>query len=270
LRYASAYVILVLALCAPVNAQDSEDVPPSARQGGSAGIEILSGAEFQQLELEDGREIDKISVPLTARLTTGRLRFTAQMPYLRVSGPENVVVPSGPLGLPILVDPTRPAEVRTREGIGDARVGVAYDVGLPAINLSLNAGAKLPTASAEKGLGTGAADYWIGADVSTTLGAITPFAAVNYTKMGDGEGFELEDTISGQAGAALRLGSSTSAHLGYSYTEAASDVSPNEQRLFGGVNTAVAERISLGLYGSAGVAGPADVGAGISLGVGFN
>lgn len=93
---------------------------------------------------------------------------------------------------------------------------------------------------------------------------------VNYTKRGDGEGFELEDTISGQAGAAFRLGGSTSAHLGYSYTEAASDVSPNEQRLFGGVNAAVADRVSLGLYGSAGVEGPKDIGAGISLGVGFN
>lgn len=270
MRYAPAYVVPVLALCAPANAQDSEDLPPSARQGASAGIEVLSGVEFQQLELEDGREIDKVSLPLTARLTAGRLRFTAQLPYLRVSGPENVVVPSGPLGLPILVDPAQPAAVRTREGIGDARAGVAYDVGLSAINLSLNAGAKLPTASAEKGLGTGATDYWVGADVSTTLGAVTPFAGVSYTKMGDSESFELEDTLSGQAGAAFRLGGTTSAHLGYSYTEAASDVSPNEQRLFGGVNTAVAERVSLGLYGSAGVTGPADIGAGISLGVGFN
>jgi hypothetical protein len=252
-----------------LQAQSTDEPPASARQGGAAGVEVFSGVEFQQVELESGEQIDKFSVPITARVTAGRLRVTAQVPYLSVTGPENVVVPSGPLGLPILVDPTRPAEVRSREGIGDARIGMAYDLGIPAVDVSLNMGAKLPTASAETGLGTGQADYWVGADVSTSVGGIIPFAGISYTRVGDPEGFELRDTISGQAGAALRLGNSASAHLGYSYSERASDLSRSEQRLFGGVNAGVSERMSLGVYGSAGVAGPADIGAGVSLGIGF-
>lgn len=270
MRYMLACLVPLMTLSSPLRAQNSDSLPPAAQQGGSSRFEVFSGVEFQQIELKDGQDIDKLSVPVTARLTTSRLRITAQLPYTRVTGPGNVVAPSGPLGLPILVDPTQPAEVRSRDGLGDARVGVSYDLGIPRFNVSLNIGAKLPTASVEKGLGTGKADYWVGADMATTIGAVTPFAGVSYSKTGDPAGFELRDTVAGQAGAALRLSNSTSAHAGYSYSERASDLSHSQQRLFGGVNTAVGNGLSLGFYGSAGVNGPADIGAGVSLGIGLN
>lgn len=269
MRNRPIYLLPLLALCAPLHAQESERVPPSAQQNGGAAVDMFTGVEFQQLEVSDTEEVDKFSVPLTARLTKGPLRISAQLPYVRVKGPGNVVAPSGPLGLPILIDPTKPAEASTREGLGDLRVAASYDLPVSGLNVSLSSGAKLPTASAEKGLGTGEADYWVGTDVSTTVGAVTPFAGVAYTKAGDPEGFELRNTLSGQAGAALRLGSSMSAHLGYSYAEDAGQSAQDEQRVFGGVNTAVGTGLSLGFYGSAGVNGPANVGAGISLGIGL-
>ena len=269
LRHRPVYLLPLFALCMPLRAQQPEDVPPTVKRGEAAAVEVSAGAEFQRFEVSATENVDKFSVPLTARLTTGPLRISAQLPYVRITGPGNVVAPSGPLGLPILIDPTKPAEVSTREGVGDLRVGVAYDLPVPGLNVSLSSGAKLPTASAEKGLGTGETDYWLGTEFSTTLGAVTPFAGIAYTKAGDPDGFELRNTLSGQAGAALRLGSSTSAHLGYSYAEGASQSAQDEQRLFGGMNTAVGNGLSLGLYGSAGVNGPADVGAGVRLGIGL-
>ena len=270
MRNRPIYFLPLLALCAPLRAQQPEEVPPPpAQRGEAAALELSTGVEFQQLEVSDTEEVDKVSVPLTARLTAGPLRISAQLPYVRVTGPGNVVAPSGPLGLPLLIDPTKPAEVCTRQGVGDLRVGASYDLPVPGINVSLNSGAKLPTASAEKGLGTGETDYWVGTDVSATVGAVTPFAGIAYTKAGDPEGFELRNTLSGQAGAALRLGGSTSAHLGYSYAQDAGQLAEDEQRVFGGLNTAVGNGLSLGFYGSAGMNGPANVGAGISLGIGL-
>lgn len=269
MRYATAYALLFLVLPSPLKAQTSDDLPRSVRPELARGAEMLSTLEYQRFKLDGGVEIEKLTVPITGRLTVGRLRISAQLPYVRVTGPGNVVAPSGPLGLPILADPSRPAEIGSRSGLGDMSLGIAYDLGIPAVNASLNAGAKLPTASVKKGLGTGEADYWVGADVSTAVGAVTPFAGVHFTKMGDSANFELRDTISGQAGAALRLGRSTSAHMGYSYSQSSDDLSQDDQRLFGGINTALGKRMSLGIYGSTGVTGPADVGAGISLGVGF-
>jgi hypothetical protein len=269
LRYTPALIVPLAALCAPLHAQSSDDLPRQASHGPGSGLELVASGEFQEFELEDGQEVDTASAVATARLTTGRLRVTAQLPYMRVTGPANVVPPSGPLGLPILVDPTQPSEVRRREGLGDARFGVTYQLPVSALDLWLNAGAKLPTASVEKGLGTGEADYWMGAEASTALGPVIPFAGISYTKVGDPEEFELRDTISSQAGAALRLGRSATAHVGYSYSERASDLAPDEQRLFGGANTGVGGGLRLGVYGSAGVSGPADIGAGVSLGIGI-
>lgn len=269
LRNRPIYLLPLLALCAPLQAQESETIPRPAQQGRGAAVEIFTGVEFQQQEVADTEQVHKFSAPLTARLTTGPLRISVQLPYVRVTGPGNVVAPSGPLGLPILIDPSKPAEVSTRAGLGDLRVAASYSLHVSGLSVLLNSGAKLPTASAEKGLGTGKADYWVGTDVSTTVGAVTPFAGVAYTMAGDPEGFELRNTFSGQAGAALRLGRSTSAHLGYSYAEDAGQSAQDEQRVFGGVNTAVGNGLSLGFYGSAGVNGPANVGAGLSLGIGL-
>ena len=271
MRRFSPFLFAAVILPFPSYAQPSEDVPPAAApQARGTAVEVFSGAEYQSFDLGDGQDATKLSVPVAARVTAGRFRFSAQVPYVGVSAPGNVIVPSsGLLGLLSLVDPTRPAGVRTGEGLGDVRVGAAYDLPLAAVNLSLIGGAKLPTAATEKGLGTGEADYSVGAEVSTRLGTVTPFASASYTRNGDSEGVDLRDTLSGQAGAAVRLGSSASAHLGYSFTEGASAASRDEQRLFGGVNSSIGERISLGLYGSAGVNGTADLGAGVSLGMGL-
>jgi hypothetical protein len=267
LAYRSAYLLPLLFLGAPLIAQQPQEGAQSVRPSTGNGLEIFSGAEFQNFELPDGNDAEKFVVPITARLTAGRVRVSAQLPYMRVTAPGNVVVPSGPLGLPIVIDPSKPSEEQTREGVGDLRVGVAYQLPIPAVNASLNSGAKIPTASAQKGLGTGEADYWVGGDLSVSAGAVTPFAGINYTKAGDPDGIDLRDTLSGQAGAALRLGRTASAHVGYSYAENASNAAPDEQRIFGGVNTGVGKALSIGVYGSAGVSGPADIGAGVSLGL---
>jgi hypothetical protein len=269
LRYSSACLLALLCLAAPAGAQQSEPGQEPARTSRGSDLELYTGVEYQSFELDGDQDAEKVSVPLTARLTTGRLHVTAQIPYLRVTAPGNVVVPSGPLGLPILVDPAGTAPVTTRDGLGDLRLGAAYDLPLPGVSASLSTGAKLSTASTAKGLGTGETDYWVGADVSKAFGPVVPFAGVQYTKTGDPEGAELRDTWAGQAGAAFRLGGSTSAHAGYSFSNGASVLSRDEQRVFGGVNTGLGGGVSLGVYGSAGVSGPADVGAGVSLGIGL-
>ncbi len=255
-------------LAAPLAAQQREEVKPeAATEGDDTAVELFTGAEFQEIELSDGRKVEKFSIPMAAQVTAGRVRVTAQLPYMRVKAPGDVVVPSGPLGLPILVDPAGPAEISTREGIGDLRVDAAYQLPISGLNASVSGGVKLPTASTEKGLGTGETDYRVGADLSKTVGAVTPFAGMSYTKVGDPADYDLEDTLAGHAGAAVRLGRSASAHIGYSYEENASGLVDDQQRVFGGVNAALGSGLSLGVYGSAGVNGPADIGAGISLDV---
>jgi hypothetical protein len=267
LRY--ALVIAALLAPSPLLAQDLEDAP-AVRDRSGPGFELSTGLDFEQGDYGTGSDIEKLSVPVTARLSTGRVHASAQLPWVRVTAPGNVIAPTGPLGLPILVDPTRPAEVTTREGLGDLRLGLAYDLSGRGVIGSVRSGVKLPTASASKGLGTGETDYSVGADLAKPIGPVTPFVGVTYTMPGDPEGLDLRNSVSGHAGAALRLGGTTTAHVGYGYAESSSDLVEDEQRVFGGVNTAVGGGVSLGLYGSGGLSDSApDVGAGVTLGLSF-
>lgn len=87
---------------------------------------------------------------------------------------------------------------------------------------------------------------------------------------GEPEDLNLRNYVSGHAGASLRLGSSTSAHLGYGYGQSTIDTAEDDQRIFGGVNTGVSGGLTLGLYGSGGLSdGAPDVGGGVSIGLRF-
>jgi hypothetical protein len=228
------YVLTIVALLAPspLLAQNLEDTP-AVQDGRVREFELSTGLDFEQGDFGTGFDIEKLSVPLTMRASAGRVRVSAQLPWVQVTAPQNIIAPTGPLGLPILVDPSRPAGVSTREGLGDLRVGVAYDLSNRDVTASIRSGAKLPTASAEKGLGTGEIDYFVGADVAKPIGPIIPFAGVTYVIQGDPQGLDLRNSLSGHAGVSLLLGSSMSAHLGYGYAESASEIVKDEQRIFG-------------------------------------
>lgn len=261
------YAIALIASLTPASllAQELDETPP-VHDGDRHQFELSTAIDFEKGNFDTTSEIEKIAIPVTARASVGRLRLSAQLPWVRVTAPQNVVVPTGPLGLPILIDPGRPAEVSTREGVGDLRLDLAYVIPTAGMAASIRTGVKLPTASVSKGLGTGEADYEAGLDLSTRAGVLVPFASVAYIHRSDPAGLELKNSVAAKAGAALRVGQSTFAHVGYSYAAGGTDVSPDDQRIFGGVSTTIGSGVSLGAYGSGGLsAGAADVGAGVTL-----
>lgn len=268
MRYAIALAAVLAA--APSIAQEPAARAPGTDHEARPRLDVSTGLEFERGDFGTGSEIEKTTISVTAGAATGRIRASAQLPWVRVTAPANVIAPAGPLGLPILVDPTRPATRNTRQGLGDLRVGAAYDLPVAGAFASVRAGAKLPTASVGNGLGTGKADYSVGADVARQFGAVTPFGGVTYTVAGDPEGFELRNALSGQAGAALRLGKSTSAQLGYAYAQSPVETGDDDQRIVGGLHTGVGKSLSLGVYGSGGLSpGAPDVSGGVTLGLKF-
>lgn len=264
MRYPFAIAILIGA--APALAQERTDLVQTSEA--RPKFEISTGVDFEHGDFGTQSNIEKTTIPLTVSASKGRVRLSAQVPWVRVTAPANVIAPTGPLGLPILVDPSRPSTINTRQGLGDLRVDATYDLPVPGFAARVRTGAKLPTASVAKGLGTGKTDYSVGADVAKPLGAITPFAGVTYTMPGDPEAYELRNSFSGQVGAALRLGKSTTAQLGYAYAQSPIDTGKDDQRIFGGVNAGVGKNMSLGVYGAGGLSnGAPDVGGGVTLGL---
>jgi hypothetical protein len=242
---------------------------PAAAQETKA--ELGSGIEYQEGEYGTGERIEILSVPNSLRLRSGRVTVSGSLPWQRVEGPGNAVGGGGLLGIPIVIDPTKPATRRVRQGLGDARVGAAYTVpreSLGGVAVSVAGEVKVPTASRAKGMGTGEVDYTVGAEVSTKVGNVAPFASVGYTMPGDPEGFELRNSVSARAGAALGLSKSAEAHVSYGYAKSVSPLVPHEQQVSTGVNARLSKRLSVGLEGSAGLSdGSPDVGAGLRIGI---
>lgn len=259
-----------LAFAAPASAAEQIGEQSSAIHPASEGpsVELSTGLEYQQGEYGTGMRVETLSLPVGLRVATGPVQLSATLPYLRVDAPGNVVGGAGgPLGLPILVDPTQPATRDRREGIGDLKLGAAYTLPSSHIGFTLTSQLKLPTASRAKGLGTGELDVGVGAELSKSFGRVTPFVGIGYTMPGDPEGFDLRDSLSARAGAAVQLGDRVRGHVAYGYARSLSPLVPDEQQISTGLNAGLSKRLSLGLYGSAGLSeGSPDLGAGLQLG----
>ena len=239
-------------------------VPASAQVTASVGADYASG------RYGTGQQVRSASSTFSLRAKRKRVTVFAALPVVQVDAPGNVIAPGGPLGLPIFTDPTRPATRERRSGLGDAVVGASVQVIPPRrhhLALALTGSAKLPTASAARGLGTGKADYSVVAEAAVP-GKVTPFAAVGHSFVGQPDGYRLRDVTSARGGVAVGIGKASEVSVSYNYASRVSDQVADRQEIGAGLDTALSQRLSLGLQGSAGVSkGAPDVGAGVRLGL---
>jgi len=257
-----------LLLCLLPTATPAQTV---ARQPLRTTVELSTGIEYQQGSYGLSEDVDLLSAPTTLTVHHGKLTLAASLPYVRLDAPANVVTGGGILGVPIIVPPTTSTERRIRSGIGDLRLTGSYTVSTLPVGVSLSAQVKLPTASAAKGIGTGKTDVAVGGELFKRVGRVTPYLDVAYTMPGSPKGYRLNDSVSGQVGAAVQLGKRVRGHLGYAYAQAISPTLDDQQALAAGINVGIARRVSLAMYGSAGVSrGAPDVVAGLQVGLGLN
>ncbi|WP_347092343.1 transporter [Sphingomonas parapaucimobilis] len=237
-----------------------------------AGAQVTAsvGADYASGRYGTSQEVRSASSTFALRVKRKRVTVFAALPVVQVDAPGNVVAPGGPLGLPLFIDPTKSATRVKRSGLGDAVIGASVQVIPPHrhhLALALTGNAKLPTASAARGLGTGKADYSIVAEAAVP-GKVTPFAAVGHSFVGQPDGYALRDVTSARGGVALGIGKASEVSVSYNYASRASDQVADRQEIGAGLDTALSQRLSLGVQGSAGVSkGAPDVGAGVRLGL---
>ena len=164
--------------------------------------------------------------------------------------------------------------VANKIALGQIEAGIAGGVDTTSdapVGVSLSAQVKLPTASASKGIGTGKTDVAVGGELFKRLGRVTPYLDLAYTMPGSPAGYRLDDSLSGQIGAAVQIGKRVRGHLGYAYAQAISPTLEDQQSLAAGINVGVTRNVTLAMYGSVGVSrGAPDVVAGMQMGFGFD
>jgi hypothetical protein len=190
---------------------------------GADGLTLGTGFDYTSGKYGSSEKTEILYVPLTGRYETGPWTFRAVVPYIRITGPGNVVG----AGADRVTLPGAATERRTESGLGDIVGSAFYNVlneSKSFIGLDVGAKVKFGTADRDKGLGTGKNDYSIQTDVFKPLGPVTAFASLGYRWYGDPPGVDLRNVYYGSAGATYKVSADTSAGAAYDWRPR---VSPN-------------------------------------------
>ncbi len=176
------------------------------------------GADYSSGNYGASERTDIFYVPVTAKHETGRWALKLVVPYIRITGPSNVIGAADP----IVTLPGAGAVRRTETGLGDVVASAFYN----ALNehdawfgLDIGTKIKFGTADDSRGLGTGKNDFSLQADFFKPIGAITPFGTLGYRWYGDPSGIDLRNVFYGAIGASYRRSPSTSVGLAYDWRD---------------------------------------------------
>lgn len=183
-----------LAAAGLASAQTAVTTPASSATLGT-------GFDYSRGDYGFATDTEVLSVPLNVGYENGPWLLNASFSYLTIKGPATIV---GGGGAP---RPTTSSE----SGFGDIYGGATYQFGTVAgaVNMSATARVKLPTADEDRGLGTGAADYYGEVSFYRTFSAVTPFVSLGYRVLGDNDTYELSDGAYASGGAHFRLSPAT-------------------------------------------------------------
>ncbi|MBR0552421.1 hypothetical protein [Stakelama marina] len=275
MRNAIAVMVMMcgtgLATTAAAQTADRPSDAPASANGTSTHVEFDAGAFYQSGDYGTGEQIETWSMPFSVTAQRGRLRLSASLPYLVTNAPGDVIVNSGgPFGLPLFSSSQTQTTRMHREGLGDLVVAGDYTLPVSGVQAVVGASVKLPTASVEKGLGTGKTDYSIRGGLAKPIGRVTPFVDVAYNFIGQPKAYSTQDGVSASAGARFRLSRHLVTTAAYDYSRGAVEGFGDRQSVRLGLNASLGDHLGLGVYGSKGVSrAAADTGAGLQLGLGF-
>jgi hypothetical protein len=180
------------------------------------GLTLGTGFDYTSGKYTGTEDTQILYVPFIAKYETGAWALRATVPYIRITGPGNVVG----AGADRVVLSDGSTERRSESGLGDIVLSAFYNVlserSAP-IGLDLGAKLKLGTADEERGLGTGKEDWSLQADLFKPLGALTLFGSLGHRWYGEPAGIELKNVTYWSLGGATRLSPRTSAGLAYDY-----------------------------------------------------
>lgn len=194
----------------------------AALAAGSAWAEdhfgIAVGADYSTGKYGTSDTTEVWYLPLVARYERGPLLLKLTLPYLRVTGPANVIGTADGAIQVVGGDKTR----RTAEGQGDVVASAGYTFyhdRASGVTIDLTGKVKFGTADETRGLGTGKNDYAAQADLYKTLRDATLFVTLGWKKMGDPTGIDFHDPWYASVGASLKLDAATSIGASYDYRQ---------------------------------------------------
>ncbi|CAO1649719.1 transporter [Parasphingorhabdus sp. NYA22] len=266
---------IFLAAASPALAQNKDlqnvRVPEDGSTRDETRFHLLFGVDHMEGDVGEGLDYKTTFATTGIAMTKGRFSASASIPYISSTAPQEVIVNQGGLfGTPLLGSNGSQTSQVKREGIGDLSLNAAYSLPVSGVDARIGASVKLPTASREKGLGTGKVDYGVNGQLSKKMGSIVPFVGAGYSIIGEPDNFETRNTLSGTAGSHLLLGKSSALTASYSYEQSASTSIGDSQSINMGFGTNLSRSVRIGVDGAVGLSDAApDTRVGLKLRVGI-
>lgn len=237
------------------------------------GFALGIGVDYSSGEYGGDTTTEILSLPVTAKFTSGNWSYKASLPWLRVSGDPNVlpglgsVVNTNPFGRGRggILPPADTQESGTASGIGDLRLAATYsfDTGGP-LGIDLTGNAKIATADEDKGLGTGANDYGLALDLYRDFDGTLLFGGVGYTVLGESSFVDVDSVLNANVGASWRVGGGRLGAM-YDWRESASSGFEDRSEVTGFYGFNAGEASKFQIYATAGLSdGSPDWGGGVS------
>jgi hypothetical protein len=174
------------------------------------------GADYTTGKYGASQSTDILYIPFTGKYETGPWAYKLVVPYIRITGPGNVVGAPGDTVVLSGASGTR----RTESGLGDVVASAFYNVlneHTAPIGLDLGGKIKFGTADENRGLGTGKNDVSVQADLFKPIGALTPFGSIGYRRYGDPAGVNFKNVVYWSAGVSYKTAPPTTVGVAYDF-----------------------------------------------------
>lgn len=245
------------------------------------GFNLGVGVDYSSGDYGTATKTEILSVPVTAKYTTGDWSFKASVPWMRVEGDPNVVPGLGSIdnlnpigrgrgrGGNTGGTPTAP-EGGSASGLGDLRLAATYALPMAgAVGVDLTANLKLATADEDKGLGTGENDYGVAVDVYRDFDGTLLFGGAGYTWLGESEFIDVDAVANANVGVSRTVGTGNAGVM-YDWRAAAAASADDRSELTGFYSFATGGTSKMQLYAVKGLSeGSPDWGVGVSFSAGF-
>jgi hypothetical protein len=231
-----------------------------------SNLTLKTGYDYTSGTYGTNNRTEIASVPFIASYETGNWVFKATVPYLRITGSDNVIAGVGAV---------RPGatSVRTASGMGDITTAATYTLLVDAkaqFGVDLTGKIKFGTADSGRGLGTGENDYWLLVDPYKKNDNVTYFGGVGYGVLGSSSTLQLKNVVSANTGLSYKLDQQASAGVVFDYRSKSTDAGFDQRELTAFYSRKLSAGYKLQAYATKGFSdGSPDWGAGLNAGYNF-
>jgi len=243
-------------------------LPTTANAEGT--FAFTSGVDYSSGKYGQSQSTDITYIPFIGKYETGNTTLKLTVPWVKITGPGDVVGGSSPI---VLSSSNRP--ITTESGLGDVVFSATQTIAQLGENnpllLDMTGKVKFATASTSKGLGTGENDYTVELDAYKSINKpVTLFGNIGYKKLGDPTGINLNNVWFGSTGFAYKFNPATSAGMMADIRQATLNTSQPLRELTAFLTHKFNTTYKLQSYITSGnTDASTDLGGGIMLGISF-